>query len=136
MTGPNFASAEYAEQWRRGKRLRGEASEAVTKMMLDPANLQAGDRVLELAAGMGELAVMTARRVGPSGFVLATDVSTSMLHQAAETAREAAVSNIETRVMDAENLDVAPNSFNAVLCRSALMLFPDAGKVLAGVYRR
>jgi ubiquinone/menaquinone biosynthesis C-methylase UbiE len=84
---------------------------------------------------MGELAVMTARRVGPSGFVLATDISTSMLHQAAETAREAAVSNIETRVMDAENLDVAPNSFNAVLCRSALMLFPDAGKVLAGVYR-
>ena len=40
MTGPNFESAEYAEQWRRGKRLRGEASEAVTKMMLDLANLQ------------------------------------------------------------------------------------------------
>jgi hypothetical protein len=27
-TGPNFASAEYAEQWRRGKKLRGEASGA------------------------------------------------------------------------------------------------------------
>ena len=135
MTEPNFASAEYAEQWRLGKRLRGEASEAVTKMMLDLANLQVGDRVLELAAGMGELAVMTARRVGPNGFVLATDISTSMLNQAAETAREAGLTNVETRIMDAENLDVAPNSFNAVLCRSALMLFPDAGKVLAGVYR-
>ena len=134
-TEPNFASAEYAEQWRRGKRLRGEASEAVTKMMLDLGNLQVGDRVLELAAGMGELAVMTARRVGPSGFVLATDISTSMLNLAAEAAREAGLTNVETRVMEAESLDVAPNSFNAALCRSALMLFPDPAKALAGVYR-
>jgi SAM-dependent methyltransferase len=135
MTGPNFASAEYAEQWRRGKRLRGEASEAVTKMMLDLANLQVGDRVLELAAGMGDLAVMTARRVGPSGFVLATDISTSMLNLAAETVREAGLTNVETRIMDAENLDVAPDSFNAALSRFALMLFPDRAKALAGVYR-
>ena len=134
-TEPNFASAEYAEQWRRGKRLRGEASEAVTKIMLDLANLQVGDRVLELAAGMGDLAVMTSRRVGPNGFVLATDISTSMLNLAAETVREAGLTNVETRIIDAENLDVAPDSFNAALCRFALMLFPDRTKALAGVYR-
>ncbi len=67
MTGPNYASAEYAEQWRHGKRLRGEASEAVTEMMLDLAKIQVGDRVLELAAGMGDLAVKTARLVGDNG---------------------------------------------------------------------
>ena len=133
-TEPDFASAEYAEQWRRGKRLRGEASEAVTRMMLDLANLQVGDRILELAAGMGDLAIMAARRVGPNGFVLATDISTSMLNLAAETVREAGLTNVETRIMDAENLDVAPDSFDAVLCRFALMLFPDRAKVLAGVY--
>jgi ubiquinone/menaquinone biosynthesis C-methylase UbiE len=104
-------------------------------MMLDLANLQIGGRVLELAAGMGDLAVMTARRVGPSGFVLATDISTSMLNLAAETVREAGLTNVETRIMDAENLDVTPNSFNAALCRFALMLFPDRAKALAGVYR-
>jgi ubiquinone/menaquinone biosynthesis C-methylase UbiE len=134
-TGPNYASAEYAEQWRRGKRLRGEASEAVTEMMLDLAQIHVGDRVLELAAGMGDLAVMSARRVGPNGYVLATDISANMLDLAVETAREAGFTNVETRVMDAENLDVAPNSFNAALCRSALMLFPNSAKVLAGVYR-
>ena len=135
MTGPNYASAEYAEQWRRGKRLRGEASEAVTEMMLDLANIHVGDRVLELAAGMGDLAVMSARRVGPNGYVLATDISANMLDLAVETAREAGFTNVETCVMDAENLDVAPNSFNAALCRSALMLFPNSAKALAGVYR-
>ncbi len=135
MTGPNFASAEYAEQWQRGKRLRGEVFVALTEMMLDLADIRLGDRVLELAAGMGDLAVMTARRVGPNGHVLATDISANMLNLAAETVREAGLTNVETRVMDAENLDVAPNSFNAALCRSALMLFPDAAKALAGVYR-
>jgi ubiquinone/menaquinone biosynthesis C-methylase UbiE len=134
-TGPNFTSAEYAEQWSRGKRLRAEASEALTRMMLDFAGIQPGDRVIELAAGMGDLAVMTARRVGPSGFVLATDVSSDMLTLAAETVREAGFGNVETRIMDAENIDVAPDSFNAALCRSALMLFPDPGKALAGVHR-
>jgi ubiquinone/menaquinone biosynthesis C-methylase UbiE len=135
MTGPNFTSAEYAEQWRRGKKLRGEASEAVTEMMLDLANIQVGDRVLEIAAGMGDLAVMTARRVGPNGHVLATDISASMLKFAAEAAREAGFANIETRMMDAEDVEVAPDSFDAALCRYALMLFPDAAKALVGVHR-
>jgi ubiquinone/menaquinone biosynthesis C-methylase UbiE len=134
-TGPNFTSAEYAEQWRRGKKLRGEASEALSEMMLDLANIQPGDRVLELAAGMADLAVKTARRVGPNGSVLATDISANMLNSAAETLREASVANVETRIMDAENIDVESDSFNAALCRSALMLFPDPAKALAGVHR-
>jgi ubiquinone/menaquinone biosynthesis C-methylase UbiE len=134
-TGPNFTSAEYAEQWRRGKKLRGEASETVTEMMLDLANIQVGDRVLELGAGMGDLAVMTARRVGASGFVLATDISADMLNLAAETVREAGFTNVEIRIMDAENIELAPASFNAALCRSALMHFPNAAKALAGVHR-
>ena len=117
------------------KRLRGEASEAVTEMMLDLAKIQVGDRVLELAAGMGDLAIMTARRVGPDGYVLATDISANMLDLAAETFREAGLTNVETRIMDAENLDVASHSFNVALCRSALMLFPNAAKALDAVHR-
>src|SRR5512144_1010445 len=89
ITGPNYASAEYAEQWRRGKSLRDEASGAVTEMMLDLAKIHVGDRVLELAAGMGDLAVMAARRVGYDGYVLATDISANMLNLASETVREA-----------------------------------------------
>ena len=93
-----------------------------------------GDRVLEIAAGTGDLAVMTARRVGPSGHVLATDISTNMLDLANETVREAGLTNVETRVMDAENVDVAPNSFNAALCRFALMFFHNPLKTLTGVH--
>jgi len=134
MTGPNYASAEYAEQWRRGKRLRGEASKAVTEMMLDLATIRESDRVLEIAAGTGDLAVMTARRVGPNGYVLAIDISASMVNLSADAAREAGVTNVEARVMDADNLELTEASFNAALCRFALMNFPNPVKTLAGVH--
>jgi ubiquinone/menaquinone biosynthesis C-methylase UbiE len=53
-------------------------------MMLDLAGLQTGHRVLDVAAGTGGQTVLAARRVGPSGYVLATDLSAAMLNVAAE----------------------------------------------------
>jgi ubiquinone/menaquinone biosynthesis C-methylase UbiE len=47
------------------------------------------------------------------------------------TRREAGFTNVETRIMDAENVDVAPNSFNAAPCRSALMHFSNPTEALA-----
>ena len=59
---------------------------------------------------------------------LAADVSASMLNVAAEAARKAGLTNVETRVMNAENLELDADSFDAVICRNALMLFPESGK--------
>jgi ubiquinone/menaquinone biosynthesis C-methylase UbiE len=101
-----------------------------TEMMLDMAGVQAGSRVLDVAAGTGESTLMTARRVGPKGHVLAADVSASMLNVAAEAARQAGLANIETRVMNAENIELDSDSFDAVICRIALMLFSTPGKAL------
>ena len=63
---------------------------------------------------------MAARRVGPTGYVLAADTSASMLNVAAEAARKEGLTNIETRVMSAENLALDADSFDAVICRIAL----------------
>jgi ubiquinone/menaquinone biosynthesis C-methylase UbiE len=104
-------------------------------MMLDLANIRVGNRVLDVAAGTGDLSMMVARRVGPNGHVLATDISASILNRAAQAAREAGLSNIETRVMNAESLELDANSFDGVLCRSALMLFPNPLKALTSMQR-
>ena len=112
-------------------RLPGPASE----MMLDLANLGAGSRVLDIAAGTGDQTFMAARRVGPTGYVLATDNSTSMLNLAAEAARNSGLTNVDTRVMDAENIDLDADSFDAVICRMGLMLFSNPVKALVGMHR-
>ena len=48
-----------------------------TGVMLDLAQVGAGARVLDVAAGDGDQSLLAAERVGPTGFVLATDIAKS-----------------------------------------------------------
>ncbi len=118
-----WLSQKDAESYRSRRAMREELYRAVTERMLELASVQNGARMLDVAAGTGEQTLMAARVVGPSGSVLAIDQSASMLSVAIEAAREAGLTNVETRVMDAQNLDVSEDSFDAVICRIALMLF-------------
>ena len=131
----DWESSQVAEQWSRNQALRDESIGPATEMVLDLAGLENGHRVLDLAAGTGGQTLLAARRVGPSGYVLATDLSDAMLNAAAEAAQRAGFANIETRVMNTERLDLDAESFDAVICRSALMLFSDPSKVLREIHR-
>lgn len=131
----NWESSEVAERRNRGRARRVELQGPATEMMLDLAEVRTGSRVLDVAAGTGDQTLMAAQRVGPTGYVLATDISASMLKLAAEAAREAGLTNVETRVVDAENLDLDADSFDTVICQLGLMLFPNPAKVLRGMRR-
>jgi ubiquinone/menaquinone biosynthesis C-methylase UbiE len=109
-TGRNWASPEVAEQWSRRQAGRDKIYGLATEMMFDLARTRAGDRVLDVAAGTGDQTLLAARRVGPNGYVFATDLSAAMLNVAAEAARKAGLTNIETRVMNAESLDLEADS--------------------------
>ena len=106
-----------------------------TEIMLDMAKIGPGHRVLDVAAGAGDQSLQTADRVGPSGHVLATDISANILDFAAANARKAGHSNIATKVLDGENLDVPAGSFDAVISRVGLIYFPDQQKALADMKR-
>jgi len=95
-----------------------------TRQMLDLARIQPGQRILDVAAGAGEPAVSAAERVGPSGYVLATDISEGIVELALQVARERGLEQVETRAMDGEKLDLPDASFDAVLCRLGLMYMP------------
>ncbi len=124
-----------AAAWNRWEPLIDQWLGAATETMLDLANVQAGSRVLDVAAGAGGQALATARRVGPSGYVLATDISSNILEFAASNARAAGLSNMETRVLDGENLEVEPEAFDAVISRLGLIYFPDQQKALSSMRR-
>lgn len=107
----------------------------VTEAMLELARLRPGDRVLDLAAGAGEPSISAAERVGPSGHVLATDISSNILDFAAENARARGLANFETRVMDGEKPDLPDGSFDAVISRLGLIYFPDRDGALRAAHR-
>ena len=106
-----------------------------TETMLDMAGIGLGSRVLDVAAGAGDQTLQVAERIGPTGHVLATDISANILEFAARNARTAGHDNIETRVLDGEDLDVQPGCFDAVISRVGLIYFPDQQKALAGMKR-
>ena len=107
----------------------------VTDAMLGLARIVAGDRVLDVAAGAGEPALSAASRVGPTGYVLATDISANILAFAQQAAHGQRLTNVETRVMDGENLDLPDSSFDAALSRLGLIYFPDRERGLAEMHR-
>jgi ubiquinone/menaquinone biosynthesis C-methylase UbiE len=106
-----------------------------TEVMLDMAGIREGGRVLDIAAGAGGQSFAAARRVGPAGSVLATDISSNLLEFAAQRAREAGLGNVETAVLDGEQLDVQEASFDAVISRLGFMFFPDQQAALRGMWR-
>ena len=105
-----------------------------TNTMLDLAGVGPGMRVLDLAAGAGGQALDAARRVGDSGEVVATDTIASLLEFASVSARDAGLTNVSTRVMDAEEIDLEPASFDVVICRLGLTYFTRPEDTLRQVH--
>jgi SAM-dependent methyltransferase len=126
---------EAAAGWRKWWRVFEAAAQPLNDRLVDLAEVKAGSVVLDIASGIGEPALTAARRAGPSGRVLATDLADPMLAMARERAREMGLANVETREMDAEHLDVAPASFDAAVCRWGVMLILDPTSACQGVRR-
>ena len=141
-----FDAAKYKqatrEQWQRaaepwhawGPTIEDWLGEA-TELMLDLAGVGPGARVLDIAAGAGGQTVRAAERVGPQGTVLATDISPAILEYAARVAREAGLTNVVTREMDGEVLDVEAGAYDAVISRLGLIYLPDRRRALEGIHR-
>jgi SAM-dependent methyltransferase len=102
-----------------------------TELMLDLCRMGAGGNVLDVAAGSGGQTAAAARRVGPDGHVLATDISPAILAYAAR--RTAGFGTVTVAVQDGEELSVPSEHFDAVISRLGLIYFPDQRRALAGM---
>jgi enediyne biosynthesis protein CalE5 len=100
------------------------------------AHIEAGQRVLDIATGIGEPAVTAARRVGSSGQVVAIDQSPDMLAIARERIAALGLQNIHVLELDAEQLDLLEGTFDAALCRWGFMYLPQLVSALQGVRQR
>jgi ubiquinone/menaquinone biosynthesis C-methylase UbiE len=102
--------------------------------LLRAADLQPGERVLDVACGTGVIARLAAERVGSAGTVVGVDVAPDMI-EVARAATVPAGATIDWRQGDAASLPVPDGSFNVVVCQMGLMLFADKAAALSEMRR-
>jgi len=99
------------------------------------AELLAGERVLDLGSGGGIDVLLSARRVGPSGFAYGVDMTEEMLELARANAAEAGAVNVEFRKGEIEALPLPDGAVNVVISNCVINLSTDKPAVLAEMFR-
>ncbi len=106
----------------------------VANPLIELAQLQTGQRVLDVATGTGIVAIASAKIVGSEGHVVGVDISTGMLSQAQRKIAAEGLHNIELIEADADYLNFSDNSFDAILCSSAIVYLADIPAALQQWY--
>jgi ubiquinone/menaquinone biosynthesis C-methylase UbiE len=126
------AAAGWQDWWETIERAAQKVSDKIVQL----AEIQPGDRVLDIATGIGEPAVTVARRVKPNGKVLAIDISPQMLLIAKTRAKSLGLDGVmEFRESDGEKIDLPDSTakFDAILSRWGLMFFPNLHAALVRI---
>src|SRR5690606_38217362 len=97
--GWDKAAASYERYW------QAQLAPAQERL-LALAALRPGERVLDIACGTGLVTLPAAERVGPSGSVMATDISEAMITRIRDEAARRGLPHLTAARMDAERLDV------------------------------
>jgi SAM-dependent methyltransferase len=108
-----------------------------TERLFRDAGISAGQRVLDIGSGLGDVAMLAARLVGPTGTVLGVDRDAHGLDKARARVAEAGLGNVTFAESDISQL-ASGERFNAVVGRLILQFLPDSARVvrsLAGLLR-
>lgn len=94
------------------------------------APIQAGDKVLDVAAGRGAVLFPTAEKVGQQGEVIGIDLAEGMVNETNREIQASGVKNARMLCMDATHLEFEDGSFDGVLCGFAIFFFPQLDSAL------
>ncbi len=112
-----------------------EALAPVTERMFASATLGAGQRVLDVGSGAGDTALRAAAAVGPSGHVVASDISHEALQGLIERIRATPhAAPIAVVVAAVEDLALETGSFDVALARNCVMYCHDLPRACANVH--
>jgi enediyne biosynthesis protein CalE5 len=114
-----------AAGWNEWSEKIDKSAGGVSERLVEMAGIKEGDRVLDVAAGYGEPSLTAARKVGPEGSVVATDISAEMLGFGRQRAAANGVDNIEFVQSEAIALDFPAESFDAAVSRWGIIFEPD-----------
>ena len=126
--GWDKASVSYEEYWETSLR-------PAQNLLLEMATLRPGENILDIACGTGLVGFDALTLLGEKGRVTGTDISEKMVEKASRLATQKGEKRIRFERMDAEELSLEDNTFDAALCGLGLMYMPDPCKALKEMHR-
>ena len=126
--GWDKAAAYYENLWQ-------QQLKPAHDLLFDCANIQQGQKIIDIACGTGLISFRAAAATGSNGFVLGTDISEKMVELADKTSKANNIGNIRFERMDAEELKVNDEEFDVAICALGLMYAPSPVNVLKEMYR-
>jgi ubiquinone/menaquinone biosynthesis C-methylase UbiE len=127
------AWSAVAAGWERHEAVVSANSRPVTERLLERLDPKPGERILEIGAGVGEVGLLVADRVGPDGHVTITDQAEAMVEAVRRRSEDRP--NVTAAVVDAQSLDLPAGSFDGIVSRFAYMLVPDLDAAFDGSRR-
>jgi SAM-dependent methyltransferase len=106
----------------------------ITERLFREAGIAAGQRVLDLGSGLGDVSMLVARLVGPSGEVVGIERDRTSIERAQARVLEAGLRNVSFTQTDVNQV-VSDKAFDAAVGRLILMFLPDPVSVLRSVSR-
>ena len=104
-------------------------------LLMEVSNIQPKEHILDIAAGTGLITFRMAEKVGPSGHILATDISDEMVKIGNQNAQSKGFNNVHFERMDAEQLSCEDGTFDLATCALGIMYFPNPDTALVEMYR-
>jgi SAM-dependent methyltransferase len=99
------------------------------------AELRAGEKVLDLGSGGGIDVLLSARRVGPTGFAYGVDMTDEMLALAEQNKAKSGLSNVAFLKGTIESVPLPAESVDVVISNCVINLSTDKPAVLAEMFR-
>src|SRR3989339_2224438 len=124
-----------APAWEKWDQLLERNLSFVNYRLIGDARLRFGQQVLDIGCGTGYPALLAAQVVGATGKVLGLDLAEEMLEVARRKAQALGIANVTFQTADATTLQVAIDSYDAVISRFCLMFVPDIHKTMNEIVR-
>ncbi len=130
-----FGAARYSADQQRLLPAEALAASLGCGNPLAVADLHPGERVLDLGSGGGIDVLLSARRVGPTGFVYGVDMTDEMLALAEANKAKAGARNVEFRKGAIEDIPLPDAAVDVVISNCVINLSVDKPAVLSEMFR-
>jgi SAM-dependent methyltransferase len=134
-TAPGDVWELLAPTWEKRQADIEETVADVRTWLVDRLAPEAGQTIVELAAGVGNTGFDAAERIGREGRLLVTDGSPTMVEAARRRGDARGIGNADFRVVDATDIALDDDSADGVICRFGYMLMSDPDRALAETRR-